>query len=168
MTETETKKPDAEKSVSELTKDTKEAVVERVSTLKSQAGDYAQEAIEHGKAEAWSRADAAKGSAADEASRTADAVRKAAGRFPEGDLRAQAASQLADGLGVVADRIREKDLGDIPGDLTRFARRNPTLFYAGAAALGFAVARMAKATARDRNEIAHDDYVDGDDGGTRA
>ena len=160
MTDTNTETPDAEKPVSELAKDTKDAVADRVSGLKEQASDYAKDAVRHGKEEVWSRADAAKGSAADEANRTAEAVRKAAGRFPEGDLRAQAAGQLADGLGVVAERIRDKDLGDIPADLTRFARRNPTLFFAGAAALGFAVARMAKATARDRHDFAHDDLDD--------
>lgn len=163
MTETKIEKPDAEKSVADLAKDTKDAVVERASTLTGKAGEYAQDALEHGKAEAWSRANSAKGSAAEEASRTADAMRKAAGKFPEGDLRAQAAGQLADGLGVVAERIREKDLGDIPADLTRFARRNPTLFFAGAAALGFAVARLAKATARDHVEHDFDDVHADDD-----
>jgi hypothetical protein len=70
----------------------------------------------------------------------------AAGRFPEGDLRGAAAVQIANGLGAVADHIREKDLSDIPADLSAFARRNPALFFAGAAALGFVAARMMKAT----------------------
>ena len=158
MSDQHTMKPDSEKTAAELAGETAEAVESRAAQLKAKAEQAAREALETGKAEARARADGIKVQAAGEASRTAKAMRDAAGRFPEGDLRGIAATQLADGLGHVADRIREKDLSDIPGDLTAFARRNPGMFFAGAALLGFAVARMAKATAEVPNHVA--DYDD--------
>ena len=158
-------KPDAEKSASELAGETRDAATDRASELKDKAATAARDAFESGKAEAKSRASGAKNAAADETSRTADAMRDAADRFPEGDVRAQMVTQLADGLGSVADRIRDKDIGDIPGELTAFARKNPGVFFAGAAALGFAVARMSKASNRDDRADYNDDlstpHVDG-------
>lgn len=153
-------KPDAEKTAAELADDTAEAFGSRASELKSKAEKVARDALESGKAEARARAHGLKDQAAGEASRTASAMRDAAGRFPEGDLRGIAASQVADGLAHVADRIRDKDLGDIPADLTAFARRNPGVFFAGAALLGFAVARMAKATAEQPTGNPVADYDD--------
>lgn len=160
------RKPDAEKSTAELANETAEAAETRAAQLKAKAEQMAREAIETGKAEARARVDGVKVGAAEEAKRTAKAMRDAAGRFPEGDLRGVAATQLADGLAHVSDRIREKDLGDIPGDLTAFARRNPGVFFAGAALLGFAVARLAKATAEQKPVADYDDpYRDYEDRG---
>lgn len=163
MTEESSSRPDAEKSAKELATETAEAVEGRASQLKAKAEQLARDAVETGKDEVRSRADGIKNSAAGEASRTANAMRDAADRFPEGDLRGVAAAQIADGLGHVADRIRDKDLGDIPADLTAFARRNPGIFFAGAALLGFAVARMAKATADSGGEA---NQAEGSDAGT--
>ena len=44
--------------------------------------------------------------------------------------------------------VREQSLSSLTGDLTRFARQNPAVFLGGAALLGFAAARLMKASER--------------------
>ncbi|MEY8838081.1 hypothetical protein AB9K41_03460, partial [Cribrihabitans sp. XS_ASV171] len=50
-----------------------------------------------------------------------------------------------------ASAVRDADFNSIQEDLTVFARRNPLLFFGGAALLGFVAARALKASER------HDD-----------
>lgn len=152
-----------EKSVEDMARETKDAAVERAGDLRRKAEEKASEAWESGKSRARAAGETAKSRAASETEQTADAVRRAAEKFEEGDFRAQAASQLAEGLTAVADRIRQKDLGDIPGDLRRFARSNPTMFYAGAALLGFALVRAAKASERHADDDPMISFSDQDD-----
>ena len=46
--------------------------------------------------------------------------------------------------------MRDKDLGEVAGDVSDFARRNPLAFLGGAALLGFAGTRIARASERHR------------------
>ncbi len=103
--------------------------------LADHARDLADGKFEEGKAEATSRID-----------RTAEQIRNAGQEFGDDSYQAQAAEYLASNLSQAAEMIRGKDLGDLVGDVTLFARRNPALFLGGAALLGFAAARMMKAS----------------------
>ncbi|MEO0390604.1 MAG: hypothetical protein AAF218_06640 [Pseudomonadota bacterium] len=91
---------------------------------------------------------AAKDKVAAEAQDTSARVREAGDAFEDGSFAQIAASQIADNLSSAADAVRSTDLADLQADLTQFARRNPALFFGGAAVLGFALTRMAKASAR--------------------
>ena len=145
----------ASKSASDMAHETKEAAREHAHSLKEEVRSSAEQLREEGKDRVQAEAEHYKESAAGETEATADAFRDAADHFDSDDIRRQAASQLADGIGAVADRIRETDLSELPRDLKRFARENPALFYTGAAALGFAVTRLLTASERRSSD---DDY----------
>jgi hypothetical protein len=94
------------------------------------------------------RAEAAKDAAAERTSEEAERVRDAASSFDPGTFAHAATDRLADNLSDVAHSIRETDLSHLTNDLTVFARRQPLLFFGGAALLGFAAGRMIKASER--------------------
>lgn len=100
------------------------------------------------KAEAARRADSAKGSVAVEVERIASALR--AGRDElRGDSTAERTfAWAADGLDRAAGMIRDRDSSQLMNDLGEFARRNPSVFLGGAALIGFAASRFAKASTR--------------------
>jgi hypothetical protein len=50
-------------------------------------------------------------------------------------------------LGGLADGLKSRDLGSLMGAVESFARRQPALFAGASVALGFAAARLAKASA---------------------
>jgi hypothetical protein len=54
---------------------------------------------------------------------------------------------MADGLRRLSDGLREKSADEILRDVRRVARENPTLFIAGSIAVGFGIARFARASA---------------------
>lgn len=99
---------------------------------------------------------------AERAERTGRALHQAAEQLggaddPMGGVIESAAARLDD----VTRTLREGDLGSMVSDMESFARRQPAMFLAGAAVVGFAVARMAgsgrrngemMSTARERME----------------
>ena len=93
-----------------------------------------------------------RGRAVGEANRMASALRDASANMRDGSPQERAISHMADSMANAADAISGKDLGSIIGDINAFARRNPTAFIGGAALLGFAAARFAKASASDGYE----------------
>ncbi len=112
---------------------------------KSAAGEVAQDAA----AAATQQADAAKSSVADEVSGVASALRTAAEEMRTGSPQERTFGQIAEGLADASDALREKDLSEMVQDLSTFARKNPLVFLGGAALIGFAATRFAKAS-RDR------------------
>ncbi len=97
-------------------------------------------------------AEAAKDGAAARASQEAARLREAADGVDPGSLAHAATERLAESLGEAAHSIRHRDLGadlgHVTDDLAAFARRQPLLFFGGAALLGFAAGRMFKASER--------------------
>jgi len=96
--------------------------------------------------EAAQYADQAKGAAADEVKGVASALRTAADEMRSGSPQERTMSQIAEGLADVSDSMRDKDLGEMVGTVSDFARRNPLAFLGGAALIGFAATRFAKAS----------------------
>ncbi len=122
--------------------------------------------------EANARVNRAAGSAASEAERAARAADDAASDYPDHAIPAHALESVSAFLEDTARGLRETDLDTVSEDVTRFARSNPLTFLAGAAALGFAAARLARATPRDddaddphRHDDVHADTVHHDPGG---
>lgn len=125
-------------------------------TAKTAAADMAdslsssaREAVGKATAEMSDVADSAKSTLADEADSVASALRKAADDLRSGSPQERTFSQMADGLADMSDAVRNKDLGEIVGSLGDFARKNPLVFLGGAALLGFAATRFAKASGSD-------------------
>lgn len=118
---------------------------ELADTAKAEAGKLAASA----RARAETEVEGLKGQATSRIEETAEHIRNAGHEFGDESYQAQAADYLASNLSSAADFIRDQDLGSLTADVSSFARRNPAVFLSGAAVLGFALARMMKATERD-------------------
>ncbi|WP_298447482.1 hypothetical protein [uncultured Marinobacter sp.] len=117
----------------------------------------AQDAADTVSAEAGHYADQAKGAAADEVKDVASALRSAAEEMRRGSAQERTFSQIAEGLADASDAMRDKDLGEMVGAVSNFARRNPMVFLGSAALIGFAATRFARASSDGRpdpNEAA--------------
>ena len=97
-------------------------------------------------AEVRSQADDAKSTVADEVKDVAMALRRASADLRDGSAQERTFGQIASTLADASDALRNKDLGQILQAASRVARDNPVLFLGGAAVLGFAVSRFAKAS----------------------
>ena len=84
--------------------------------------------------------------AAEEVAGVASALRKAADEMRDGSPQQRTMAQIANGLADASEAVGTKDLGELAGDLSGFARRSPLVFLGGAALVGFAAARFAKAS----------------------
>ncbi|MGN2250412.1 hypothetical protein LQ772_09295 [Frateuria edaphi] len=87
--------------------------------------------------------------AADKVDTLADSVKAAAAEMRDDDVAhlSRHVSDMASGLGRMADGLREKSADEILHDVRRIARENPTLFIAGSIAIGFGLTRFARASA---------------------
>lgn len=140
-------------------RDAKDRVKATVKDLADETAEAAREDMKDGKAALRTKARKARETAADEIDETGDAARAAAKDFDADDLRHRASEHLADTLDGFADRLRRAEPGQMREDVEDFARRNPWLFFAGAALGGFALARLVKASGRgDTSDAAEDDY----------
>ncbi|WP_299814778.1 hypothetical protein [uncultured Jannaschia sp.] len=162
-------KAGSEKNAADMAKETRDAAESRASQLGDKARHEAQKLADQARSVADSRVEEARSYATSNIERTADQIRNAGHEFGDDSYQARAADYLASNLGYAADVIRDKDLGSLADDVTHFARRNPGMFLGGATLLGFAVARMLKATergrggyrvetSRDSSDYRRDDY----------
>lgn len=89
-----------------------------------------------------------KAAGADYLGTVAQAVHRAAREF-EGDVpqAAQYIRQAAGQIETFADAVRQRNMGELVGEVRDFARRQPTLFFGGAVILGFAALRFFKSSA---------------------
>ncbi|HYH45123.1 MAG TPA: hypothetical protein VEG34_05510 [Thermoanaerobaculia bacterium] len=100
------------------------------------------------KDELKSQAEAGKDQIADKLASVAERLHGTADDL-RGD-QAWIANMLDEGvrqLGGLADGLKSRDLGSLMGAVETFARRQPALFAGASVALGFAAARLAKASA---------------------
>lgn len=96
--------------------------------------------------EVRSKADDAKDGVANEVNDVAKALRRASEELRGGSAQERTLGTLASGLADASDQIRDKDLGQIVQMVSKVARDNPMMFLGGAALLGFAASRYAKAS----------------------
>lgn len=134
--------------------------------VREHAADAVRDAGRIAREEANARADRATDAAAAEARRAARAADDAAGDYPDDVFPARALEGVSAFLEDTADSLRSADLESVAQDVTRFAHRNPLTFLAGAAAVGFAAARLARAAPpRDSHDFDDDGlgYASGDE-----
>ncbi len=112
------------------------------SDIKAAASHKFDEAV----TEVRARADDAKSGMAAEVKDVAMALRRASEELRGGSAQERTLGQISSTLADASDSMRDKDLGEILQMTSRIARENPLLFLGGAALLGFAVSRYAKAT----------------------
>jgi hypothetical protein len=115
-----------------------------VSDLKARAGESYQAAKE----EVTHRAEGAKSSIADELSGMSEALRHASEELRDNSTSRHAFGWVADSLNDASQAIRSRETSQLMSDIGGFARRNPALFLGGAALVGFAISRFAKASSR--------------------
>ena len=130
--------------------DTSYAMKETGSTLGSVASDIkvaATQKLDEAMTEVRSKADGAKADVASEVKDVAEALRRASEEMRGGSAQERTLGTIASSLADVSDAIRDKDLGEIVQMVSKVARDNPILFLGGAALLGFAASRYAKASA---------------------
>lgn len=121
--------------------------------VKAQAGSDDESVAETARKAASDKARAAKDAAADAAREQADRVREAGESFDADSFAHAATDRIADNLHEAARSIRTADLSHLADDLATFARRQPLLFFGGAALLGFAAGRMLKASERAEHDF---------------
>ena len=145
MTNTEENNPRGDKPIADQVRQAAGAASEEV-----KAG--AQDAADTVSAEAAHYADEAKGAAADEVKDVASALRTAAKEMRSGSAQERTFSQIAEGLADASDAMRDKDLGEMVGAVSNFAKRNPMAFLGSAALIGFAATRFARASTDGRTD----------------
>lgn len=96
--------------------------------------------------EVRTRADDAKTDVAREVKGVATALQHASEELRVGSAQERTLGKIAGSLSDASDSIRDKDLGEILEMVNRVGREHPVLFLGGAALLGFAVSRYAKAS----------------------
>lgn len=132
------------------TRDSTETAGDTVKELGAEAREAADNLKNRATEEASKRGDAVKDGVADEISNMGDALRRAADELRGGSPQERTFGQMASALADVSDSVRDKDFGEMAGDLSQFARSNPLAFLGGAALLGFAGTRIARASERHR------------------
>ena len=88
----------------------------------------------------------------------ASAMRTAAEEMRSGSPQERTFGQIAEGIADVSDAMREKDLSTMVQDVSAFARNNPLVFLGGAALIGFAATRFAKASGEQTSGIASSQF----------
>ena len=124
--------------------DAKSGAAEFADTARERARDMAGEARER----AYEYGRGYKDDAADETSKIANALRKAADDLHDGSPQERVFAKLADTVADTADGMREMELDEMANAVNDFARRNQAAFLGGAALLGFVAARFMKSSAR--------------------
>lgn len=129
--------------------DTSHMMKEAGSAIGSVASDIkvaATQKFDQAMNEVRSKADGAKEGVANDVKDVAEALRRASAELRGGSAQERTLGTIASSLADVSDSIRDKDLGEIVQMISRVARENPVMFLGGAALLGFAASRYAKAS----------------------
>ena len=106
------------------------------------------------------QAASAKDAAAMRAAEEAERVREAGESFDPGSFAHHASEHIADNLSAAARSIESTDLNHVAADVADFARRQPLLFFGGAALLGFAAGRALKASERAEHDTVDPSFRD--------
>jgi hypothetical protein len=151
---------DQNKAASESPKDVVQTTVDEAKEVAGEAMHTAKEAMDEVTSEAsklakeardkaTSFAEDSKVRAAHQIDAVTMALNKAAEELDHNDQGqvAKYARDFAGGLHKVSTNLREKDINELAGTVTQFARSQPAAFIGAAALLGFAASRFAKSSA---------------------
>ena len=134
----------SESDLVQTARDAGAAAQERLGDLR----DVALSSLEEAKSTASEKAGEAKALATDEIARTARGLEAAAAEMEGSPLQQDLLREAADGLKQIAHAVEGKSLGTMAADLSEFGRQNPVAYLGGAALVGFALARFARASTR--------------------
>lgn len=126
-----------------------------VSSVATDIKDAASQKFDEAVSEVRAKADNAKSGVASEVNDVANVLRRASEELRGGSAQERTLGQISSSLADASDQIRDKDFGEMVQMASKVARENPVLFLGGAALLGFAASRFAKAS-RDHSDAAHD------------
>ena len=114
--------------------------------LKATASSLAEQAKNEGK----QRVDSARQTSVEGIEKLAQSVRAAADELKQNDVAnlSQYVTTMAESMTGLATRLRDKNPSDMATELMRVARENPALFVTGSIAVGFGLARFARATSQ--------------------
>lgn len=115
-------------------------------TVASDIKSAASHSLDKAVTEVRAQADEAKTDVANEVKSVATALRRASEELRGGSAQERTLGTIASGMADASDAIRDKDLGELVQMISKIARENPVLFLGGAALLGFAASRYAKAS----------------------
>lgn len=108
--------------------------------------------VEAAREAAAERAESVKRQAADVTREHAENFEEASESFDPDSYARVATDRLAEGLNEAAQSIQNADFNALSRDLATFARRQPLMFFGGAALLGFAAGRLIKASERAEHD----------------
>lgn len=119
-------------------------------TADGELSSKAREVGEQAKVQARSALNQQTQTAADKLDDIADSVKAAAERLGQDDDTglSQYVSGMAGSLGELADGLRNKNVDEMVRDVRQMAQRNPALFITGSIAMGFGLARFARASSQ--------------------
>ena len=125
--------------------DLRGTVTDKISALRGQAGDKARDFAQAGKDRA--------GSALDDLVRMVeDAASEIDGKI--GSQYGDYARRAADGIGGFAESFKDKDVDQLFDEARALVKKSPTVALGIAAALGFVVARIARAGVDEAAAVA--------------
>lgn len=126
--------------------DLKETGREALSGAKSVMGSTMSDL----KAGATAKAEEVRETIADEGERMASSLREAAGQ--QSGMQGRVLETMASGVASVSDTIRSRDVSTLMSDIQSYAKRNPAIFVAAAAAAGLLLARLAAQAGRSQED----------------
>lgn len=121
----------------------KQAATQAASDVKQ----VATKATEKVREQATQRIDAQKDRAVEKIGGVADAIRTAGDSMDEGPLP-DLAGRAADSIEGLADYFKSRTVGDLIGEVERFARREPAIFLGASFAIGLIGGRFLKSSSR--------------------
>lgn len=110
--------------------------------------DDASSLVDNAKSEAQDKVEDLRATAADKVDTLAEGIQAAASKLEGDDIghMSEYVTELAESLGRLSSSMRDKSGDELLKEVTRLARDNPALFVTGSIAVGFGLARFAKAS----------------------
>jgi hypothetical protein len=131
-----------ESNIVQTARDAGAAAQERLADVR----DAARSGLDEAKSAAAEKVGEATEQAAGELARTARGLEAAAEEMQGSPLQQDLLREAADGLKQIAHAVEGKSLGAMAAELSEFGRQNPVAYLGGAALVGFALARFARAS----------------------
>ena len=126
-------------------------------TTTARSGSRAANLKQRIKQDGKGKIESGKRAAADQIAEIADAIDLAGSQLDQSQpTLASYATQLANGVGTFATRLREDSIEDLYRDMRQLATRHPGMFLLGSAAIGLVAARFMKASAEEASPGGED------------
>ncbi|NJM81465.1 MAG: hypothetical protein HC844_02340 [Tabrizicola sp.] len=128
-------------------------MTEKAADVATNIKDVARSAANSAGEQAHHLATQAKDAASEKIADVAGALRNAASDMKGGSVAERTLGQIADGIADASESLQGKDIGQMIRSASDLARRNPVIFVGGAVLIGFAAARLLKASAQDTGSM---------------